>query len=401
MSADVLSRNTSLSPARLIAVIGLSLTLAYVVVLTSALYSGEWLLDADSRPIASDFVNVWAAGRLAADGHPALAYDWVIHKSMEVRAVGHAVANYYGWHYPPTFLFVASVLALVPIVPATFLWLGVTLPIYLVAIRAIVGERAGYLLALGFPATLWNVTAGQNGFLTAALIGGTLTLLERQPIAAGICLGLLTYKPHFGLLFPVALIAAQQWRVLLAAAATASLTILLSWSAFGTATWLAFVEATPKMTEAVLGQGLAEFDRLQSLFGLVRAAGGGLTLAWTIQALAAVLCAIAIFSLWRSKSRFELKAAALVVAALIATPYLYIYDFVVLAIPAAYLVRLGLLTGFTLPERLGLPAAALLLLSYPYLKTQVGLAAAIIIAALIAQRLFTAGSAGLSRANGM
>src|SRR5690606_37204612 len=122
-------------------------------------------------------------------------------------------------------------------------WLAVTLPAYLVTMRAILGDRAGYLLALGFPATLWNVTAGQNGFLTAALIGGALTLLERRPVAAGICLGLLTYKPHFGLLFPAALIAAGHWRVLITAAATAALMVLASWLAFGTETWLAFFTA--------------------------------------------------------------------------------------------------------------------------------------------------------------
>lgn len=45
----------------------------------------------------------------------------------------------------------------------------------------IVGGRSGVAVALGFPAALWNVTAGQNGFFTAALIGGTLYFLERRP----------------------------------------------------------------------------------------------------------------------------------------------------------------------------------------------------------------------------
>ena len=62
--------------------------------------------------------------------------------------------------------------------------------------------RTGVLFALGFPAAIWNVTAGQNGFLTAALIGGTLGLLERHPALGRDLLGLLTYKPQFGLLFP-------------------------------------------------------------------------------------------------------------------------------------------------------------------------------------------------------
>lgn len=396
MSTDVLRTNTTASPTRMIAVAGLSLVLAYLIVLGCALFAGEWLIDAQGQPIASDFVNVWAAGRLTGDGHPALAYDWTIHKSMEVRAVGHAFANYYGWHYPPTFLFVASALALIPILPATVMWFAITLPAYLVTVRSILGDRAGYLLALGFPATLWNVTATQNGFLTAALIGGTLTMLERRPAAAGICLGLLSYKPHFGLLFPIALIAARQWRVMMIAAATATAMIVLSWLAFGTDTWLAFFTATPKMTDAVLAQGLAEFGRLQSVFGFVRTQGGGEKFAWIVQIITTIACMTTVFALWRSRTAYELKAAGLVTLALIATPYLYIYDLVVLAVAIAFLLRYALRHGLLTAEAAGLALIAGLLLAYPYVKTQVGLGAALVVCALIAWRVRTHQLAALS-----
>ena len=68
--------------SRLIVTICLALALGYLVILASALITGTWLIDAEGRPIAGDFVNVYAAGRLTADGHPALAYDWVIHLSL-------------------------------------------------------------------------------------------------------------------------------------------------------------------------------------------------------------------------------------------------------------------------------------------------------------------------------
>jgi hypothetical protein len=47
------------------------------------------------------------------------------------------------------------------------------------------------LLALAFPAVLINIGHGQNGFLTAALMGGALVALPRQPVLAGILFGLL------------------------------------------------------------------------------------------------------------------------------------------------------------------------------------------------------------------
>jgi hypothetical protein len=182
------------------------------------------------QPIANDFVNVWAAGRLVLDGHAAAAYDWTLHREVEVAAVGHEFEGYYSWHYPPTVLFVAAALASLPYLVAALIWLAVTLPAYVAAGRAIVGERIGILLACAFPGVVWNISAGQNGFLTAALIGGALASLPRRPIIAGILLGLLTYKPQFGLLFPLVLLLEGYWRVLAAAAATAAVMVAASFA---------------------------------------------------------------------------------------------------------------------------------------------------------------------------
>jgi arabinofuranan 3-O-arabinosyltransferase len=374
---------------RLLTVICLALAVGYFVILVGALFTGTWLIDAEGRPIAGDFVNVYAAGRLTADGHPALAYDWVIHKSMEIRAVGHGFDNYYGWHYPPHFLFVAAMLSVVPFVSASLLWLGATAAPYLIATRGVIGDRSGYIVALAFPAALWNVTAGQNGFLTAGLIGFALLLLERRPVLAGICLGLLSYKPHFGLLFPVALIAGGHWRTLGAATVTVATLVVMSLAIFGLETWEAFFASMPKMTEAVMGHGLAGFGRLQSSFGLLRTLGWNEKLAWAAQIMVVLACMTTIFVLWRSRVAYELKAAALATLVLLATPYLYIYDLTVLAIAVAFLLRYALTRGMITAEAAGLAAVAALLLVYPYVKIQVGLAAVLIVAALVAWRATT------------
>ncbi len=142
----------------------------------------------------------------------------------------------------------------------------------------------------------------------------------------------------------------------------------------------------PVTSRVVLSEGAADWGRLQSLFGLVRAYGGGETLAWSAQGTLALTIAVAIVWLWRSRVAFELKAAALACAALLATPYVYMYDLVALTIPAAFLIRLALQRGFLASEVFGLVAAAALLFSFPYVKTHVGLAAMAIVAALILQR---------------
>jgi arabinofuranan 3-O-arabinosyltransferase len=388
VSAQVLSSGGgSEAAARRISLIGFTLALGFVVVLAGAWIAGTWLLDAYGRPIANDFVDVWAAGHLARDGDAAAAYDWTLHKAAEVAAVGHDFENYYGWHYPPTFFFVASTLAMLPYSAAALVWLGATLPAYVVAVRHIVGERAGIFIALGSPAVLWNASAGQNGYFTAALIGGALGLMQRRPWLASLCLGLLSYKPHLGLLFPLALIAGSRWRVLFGAALVTAALGASSWLVFGEASWNAFVEWIPTTSHVVLGQGGADFSRLQSLFGLVRTLGGSERLAWQLQGGCAGLLALTVMLLWHSGIAFELKAAALSCAALLATPYLYIYDLVALTIPVAFLLRLAFAGGLLPSEAIGLSAAVALLLSYPYAQVQVGVAATVIVAMLIVQRI--------------
>jgi hypothetical protein len=375
-----------LSASRTIKLIGLTLALGYLIVLGGTYRDGHFLIDAQRRPIANDFVNVWAAGRLTLDGDAASAYDWPTHKAAEVRAVGHDFEDYYGWHYPPPFLFVAAALAMLPYLVAAGVWLLATLAAYAATLGGMLGGRTGIFFALGFPAALWNITAGQNGFLTAALIGGTLGLLERRPALAGVCLGLLTYKPQLGLLFPIVLIADRRWLTIAIAALVAIGLGALSWLAFGSASWQAFVHWLPITSRVVLGEGAADFGRLQSLFGFVRAHGGSEALAWAVQTTASVGLAVGLIWLWRSRVPFDLKAAALAAGALLATPYLYMYDLVALAIAVAFLLRYALRNGFNAAEIAGLAAAGALILIYPYVKTQVGLVAALIVMALVVRR---------------
>src|SRR5579863_5133044 len=356
-----------------------ALILAQAVYLAASYFQGIWIVAPDGGGVPSDFVNVWAAGRLALASHAAAAYDWPVHKLMEEYGVGHPFDGYFGWHYPPTFLFVAAALALLPYAPAYAAWAFGTFPAYLVAIRAIIGDRFGYLLAAAFPAILSNFIVGQNGFLTAGLIGGALVTLERRPVIAGALIGLLTYKPHLGVLFPIALIAGGHWRAFASAGIVAALITTASWAAFGGETWQAFFANIGHTSQAFLSDRLADFSKLQTAFGLTRMLGGSEPLAWMIQIIVALAAAVAIALLWRGNpgmSRspsgrarsFEIKAAALGAGAMLATPYLYTYDLVVLAVPLAFLIRLGRTQGFLPHEVSGIGLAALLIFIFPFVK---------------------------------
>lgn len=370
-----------------------ALIVAQAVYLAASFVQGSWILTADGGGVPTDFVNVWAAGKLALQGHPAAAYDWPTHKAMEIAALGHPFDGYFGWHYPPAFLAVAAALALMPYTAAFAAWSFATFPAYLAAIRAIAGERSGYALAAAFPAVLSNFIVGQNGFLSAALLGGTLLFIERRPLLAGIMLGLLTYKPHLGFLFPIVLAASGYWRVFITACVVAAAMTLASWGAFGTETWAAFVANIGHTSQAFLSDGWADFGKLQTVFGLVRTLGGSEPLAWSAQGAVALTAAVAITALWRSRADYELKAGALGVGAMLATPYLYTYDLVVLAVPLAFLWRLGRTRGFLAHELAGIGITCLLVLIFPFVKAPVGFAAVLMVAALIARRALKARAA--------
>jgi hypothetical protein len=252
--------------------------------------------------------------------------------------------------------------------------------------RAIVGRPFGLLLATAFPVVLANMLVGQNGFLTASLIGGTLYLLPTRPILAGICLGLLSYKPQYGLLFPLVFIAAAQWRAFVSAGVTAAVIAALSWLAFGTESWQAFFHWMPRFSQAFFTEGRATFYKMQSVFGLVRWIGGSEPLAWTFQLMMSGTVAVSLVLMWRSQMRYALKAAALATGTLLLTPYLFLYDMMVLAIPTALLIRIGITEGFERYELPALGCAALLILIFPLFDAPLGLGSSLIVAALIARR---------------
>jgi arabinofuranan 3-O-arabinosyltransferase len=350
--------------------------------------SHGWIFDENGLGIPTDFVNVWSAGRLVLDGHPALAYDWDIQKRVQLAVLGQGYEGNFAWHYPPPFLFVAAALAHFPYATAFLGWAALSFVPYLAAMRAIIGRNFGFLLAAAFPVVFTNVLVGQNGFLTASLIGGTLVLMPRWPVLSGICLGLLSYKPQYGLLFPLVLIAASQWRVFCAAGATTALLAALSWLIFGTESWQAFVHWMPMFNQAFLVEGRAPWGKMQSIFALTRYFGGAELLAWVLQWIMSGAVAILLALIWRShRVQYPLKAAALAAGTLLVTPYLFLYDEMVLAIAIAFLVRIGLDEGFVAYELPALGLAAVLLIIFPLLGAPTGFGATLVVAALVGTRI--------------
>jgi alpha-1,2-mannosyltransferase len=212
------------------------------------------------------------------------------------------------------------------------------------------------LIALAFPAVLINVGHGQNGFLTTALLGSALLTLDRRPLLAGILLGLLVYKPQYGLMIPIVLAVSGRWTCFAAAAATVVALTLATTLTFGAPVWHAFLASTEFTRTVVLEQGNTGWHKIQSVFAWARMWGAPIPLAYALQGATIVALGAALAWLWRSTASSPLKAAALCLATILATPYSFDYDMMVLAPAIAWLAVDGLLRGFSPWEKTVLAA---------------------------------------------
>lgn len=303
-------------------------------------------IDRNGKPLGTDFSNIYAAGTLIWQNRAADAYDPALQHAAEIAVFGGRDVPFYGWHYPPFFLVIAALVATVPYLWGLAVWQIGTFIAYCAAMRAILPRRETLLVATAFPAVFINLGHGHNGFLTTALLGGALLHLDRRPWLAGILIGLIAYKPQFGVLIPLALLAGGYWRGIAGAALTVLALIALSTFIFGTGIWHAFAESTKFTRDIVLEQGGTGWEKIQSIFSAMRMWGAELPLAYVAQGALAIGLAASLAWLWRSNSAFSLKASALAIASLLATPYVLDYDLMVLAIAIAYFVSHGLKHGF-------------------------------------------------------
>lgn len=305
------------------------------------------LIDRRGQPVGTDFITLYAGGVVARQGAPASVYDHPRFHAAEKQVVGSAALPYFGWYYPPYYLFVAWPLALLPYLTALFAFAGLTFAALAAVVWRILPSWIALLVLAAFPGTFINLGNGQNGFLTAALLGGGLVLLRERPALAGCLFGLLCIKPQMGLLLPLALAAGGHWRAILAAAATVLGLALLSLGLFGAETWRGFLGATAFARGVVLEQGGIGWPKLISVFAALRQLGASITLAYAAQAAVALGAVAFVVHLWRRRDiDFALKAACLSLAGLLATPYGLDYDLAQLALPIAWIVTLGMRDGF-------------------------------------------------------
>jgi hypothetical protein len=374
---------------------GYGLVIIYVVILTHLYMIGAWILNDAGSPIYIDFACSWVAGLQALHGNTASIYAPAEFLKAQDALVGVGRSAYPNWPYPPIFFLLLAPLALLPYVAAFLTWDVMTLAGYVVVAYLIARRPAAIALALAAPFVPWNLIGGQNSLLMASLFGASLLLLERHPIAAGVFIGCLTYKPQFGILLPMALAASNNWRAFATAAATAALLAGASAAAFGTYPWEAFPRAFLDHSGGILlhdpeSVSPVYWGHLQTVYGVVRMLDGGAALAWLAQSIATLAGGAIVWLVWRSEGRYALKAAILPAAALLATPYAHTHDMAIIAVSVAFLAADQIEFGLHRGEQTGMLAlfGASLVMVITFGGTPLGPVVTVTLLAIIFRRAF-------------
>lgn len=294
-----------------------------------------WTLDQNGLSIMTgrlpywDFTNLWGGGRMALEGHVDYLFSPDLYRAT-LRSILTPRMLDQEWSYPPSMLLVGLPLALLPIFPAYLVWNAATLGfLYLVAgwMGLHRWQRCAILLS---PPVLISILLGQNGALTASLLIGGLFLAPSKPLLAGVFFGLLTLKPHLGILVPFCLLASGNYRAIASAALTTLAIVVATGSLFGWDVWTSFFTVTNPLMRAIMEAPYPQGYHMNAMtfFAMARSFGAGLTVAYGIQILMALVAIGLAVWLWRQKDPADhrIRVAVTGLLALCATPYGYTYD---------------------------------------------------------------------------
>jgi len=329
------------------------LVLYAIFIAVWALHSNGFTSTAVMRP-ASDFSVFWAASHVMLNGESWQAYDYATFSAIERTLFNNRPEfTLLPWLYPPTFLLVVSPLSLLPLGLAYAVTAIAGIAAYVFAAMRVsalgatsIGRDVGMLALVASPGVFVTVLYGQNALLTATLAALAIYGIDRRPLLAGLCIGLLAIKPQLALVFPFVLVAARSWRTFFAAAASAGAFTLISTLICGTRTLTMFFANTRFVREAILEHNPHFWQSSPTAFATLRDAGYTLATAYAAQASVALVAIGAACFVWRSTRDVGLRTAALTIATLLANPYAWHYELAWIGLALASLLAIGLRDGW-------------------------------------------------------
>lgn len=350
--------------------------------------------------IGGDFMVFQHVATRAGDGDLASLYEMKNLKAeLMARYPGRGEMNF-GWMYPPTMFLLVAPFGEAPYLGAYAAWVVAFASLFLIVLYRLWAAPGALFFTVTAPPFFQAIITGQNGLLTGALLALAGGFARSRPILAGVAAGLLTIKPQLGLLIPVAFAAAGCWRAFFTAGATAFLLAGASVAAFGWEIWLSFVDGLVAHGGRMAIDGFP-FHKLVTPFGLVTMLGAPTAVANVVQLAALLALAGYVYVVWKRAQDAGVGLAALSTAAILATPYAFYYEFVIVLPALVVIAQRATEQGWLRGERLSLVALWILALQAPgedaVPSLSPGAAAALLAFAIVARRALPAAGVRFAR----
>lgn len=302
------------------------------------------LLDRTGRLKAPDFLQFYTYGSLVRSGAVNRLYEPKAHAAAARQIDPQLALSDFRPNYSPVVAWLSAPLAALTFLQAMAAFSVASVAAYVSAVMLLGSATSRFqsrglmaLVAAAWPTLFIVLRYGQISALSLLLLAGAaVAAARRRDMAAGILLGLLAYKPQLLLAPLLALLALRQWRLLVGVSLGAGAELLLDLMLVGPAMMRQYVEVLIGIARQ---PELVQFFAAEShsLRGFVR-----LLLPWpwlltTAGLMAVPVAAWAAVRVWRRHSDWRPRWAALVVAALLASPHLLTYDLLLLAVPLVLL----------------------------------------------------------------
>jgi len=290
---------------------------------------------------AQDWMVFYTAARAFLDGNLSVIFDGAdLTAALNTRFIDWLASPLLlqPWVYPPSFLLLFMPFGLLPPAASFVLFQATGLVAAIVAVLRYAKTRHCRQMLISSllisPAVPFNVIYGQNALFTSTLLIAGFGSLVRYPLLSGALLGLLTYKPQFWLMVPVALVAARQWRSLASAIVVALFIALVSLAVFGAEAWRAWLDLA---TGGEQYQGWAVTGRRNgiSVFACAILLGAPAMLSNLVQAAAITVSAAFVYCAFRQSARGSLSLCVLLAGTILAAPHASAADAVLLEASAA------------------------------------------------------------------
>jgi hypothetical protein len=179
------------------------------------------------------------------------------------------------------------------------------------------------------PGLFSAVLHGQTAWLSLACVVGALVAFRRSnTFTAGLSLGLLVFKPHWALAAVLVCACAREWRALAGAIVSALAETLLTAALVGGNVMLAYARV---LRDLPVVAGLLEPRHSDSLRGFVQLFVPSPSMALVLYAAAALVTLLILARIPRADAAMDLRLASLVLAMVLVSPHVNVYDLLLLA----------------------------------------------------------------------